>query len=102
MANHIAEQILRVALQRLQLIVLFAVSIRLGGHPGPQIRSQTDQVHDLNSLQALQENHHVPVGHFYSLVNFGECSDFVQVRSRWVFHARIQLRDYAHQFLFAL
>ena len=35
-------------------------------------------------------------------MNFGERSDLVQVRGRWVFNPRVKLRNHTHQLVFAL
>ena len=101
-AHHVAEEFLRIPFQRFKLRVGLAENIRLRLYLGAKVRPQTDQVHDLDTLESFQENHHIPVRHFDGLMHSCERAHFVKVRRSRIFNSRIELRDYAQHFFLAL
>ena len=73
-AHHIAEQILRIALQRFEFGIRLTADIRLSLDARPKIRPQRNQFGDLDALKPFQKNHHIAVRHFYGLMYFGQRS----------------------------
>ncbi len=101
-AHHVAEKILRIALQRFQLRIRFADDVRLRLHAGLQKWTYADQFEHLNALQTFQKNDHVAIRHFYGLMHLGERSEFMEVGGRGILDSRIELRDHAQQLLVAM
>ena len=99
MTNHVAKEVLRIALQRFEFRVGLRVQIRLRFDARAKVRTKTDQVHNLYALQTLQEYDHISIGHLYGLVNFGQRSDFVQVCGGGILNARIKLGHHSQEFL---
>src|SRR5712691_7122922 len=102
MAYHVAEEILHVALQRFELRIRFTDDVRLRLHACLQKGPQADQVEHLNTLEAFEKDDHVAVRHFYSLMDLGQRSEFVEVGGRGILDSRIELRDYSQKLLLAL
>ncbi len=71
MAHHVAEQLLRIALQRFEFGIRFTDDVRFHLHAGPQKGAQADQLKYLDALEAFQKNHYIAVRHFYGLVHLG-------------------------------
>ncbi len=102
MANDVAEQFLRVALQSLKFGIHFADDVRLWLNPSPHVRTQSNQLGDLHALQALQKNDHIAVRHFYGLVYFGHRPDLVQVRGGGILDAWVELSDHRQKLFVSL
>jgi len=96
-ADHIAEEILRITLQRFQFRVSFIIQVRLRLDARPQIRTQADQIDHLDPLQTFQEDDHVAVRHLHGLMNLRQGANFVQIGGGGIFYARVELRDYTEQ-----
>ena len=94
-AYHVAEELLRISLQRFQFRVGFTDDVRFRLYAGLQKRTQADQLQHLNALQAFQKDDHVAVRHFYGLMDLSQCSDFVQVRGGRILDPRVELRDHS-------
>src|SRR6266851_4852546 len=92
-AYHVAEEILRISLQRFQFRIRFADDVRLCLYAGLQKWTQADQLEHLNALQAFQKDDDVAVRHFYGLMHLGQRSEFVEVGGRRILDSRIELRD---------
>ena len=80
-------------------LVLFDVAdeIRLDFHASREKRPEADQFHYTNSLQSLQENNYVPVGHPNKFMDFRGCANKVQVRRGWLLDSGIVLRHNSKQ-----
>ena len=101
MADDVAEEILRVALESFELVVVVAEDVRLGFDGGAKERTQAEQFGNADALQTFQEDNHVAVRHLYGFVNFGERADFVEIGGSGIFDPRIKLGHDAQQFLIA-
>ena len=99
MAYDIAEQVLGIAFQSFEFIVVLADDVRLRNDVGAKKWAQSQQLFDANPLQTFHEDDHIAVWHLDGLVNLRERADFVQVGSGGIFDARIELGHYAEQFL---
>jgi hypothetical protein len=101
MADDVAEQVLRVALERLHFVILCADNVRLVFNLCAEERKQPEQVDDADPLKTLEEDHDIAVRHFDGLVDLCERADLVKVRGGWILDPGIQLGNNAQQLFFA-
>ena len=101
MTHHIPEQILRVALQSLEFVVLLSQDVWLGGYRRAEERAKPQKLNDMKSLQTFQEHHHIAIRHLYGLMDLCQCSYLMQIGRSGILDPRIKLGYDAQQLFVA-